>query len=175
MKKLFALLAILACSASAHATLYHFSYTGTHSYQSESKTVTGSFEGTANGNVIGNLSNISAFLDGVAFQNNGALFSASIQSYNWASNGAQASFDGKQNNFIFIDGDFLNGGNYSNYFYSVYDGTNNFAHNTTANRQISGLSAWSVTAADVPEPASAALFGISIAALAAARRRKARG
>jgi hypothetical protein len=87
------------------------------------------FNGTANGNVITNLSNISVFFDGIAFSGNGNLYANSINdnATGWSSTGAQISFDGQENNFVFSNTDFSNNLNFTNYFYDfskLFPGTN---------------------------------------------------
>src|SRR5437868_6078971 len=78
-----------ACSAtpsSVQATTFHFSDT----FRS-GDVVTGSFDGTASGGLIIGLFNISVSLNGIAFSNNGALFSSSYTDHQWRSGGAVAS------------------------------------------------------------------------------------
>jgi hypothetical protein len=84
--------------------------------------VTGSFDGTLSGNLITNLSNISVFINGNPFNGNGSLYASShnLVPPDWSSGGATASLDGTQNNFLFIDADYPNDNDFSNYYYSVY-------------------------------------------------------
>lgn len=82
--------------------------------------VTGTFDGDLSGNLITNMSNVSVWVDGIAFAGNGSLFTAQHGS-TWMGTGI-ASLDGSQNNFIFVDSDLAGGdGGFSNFFYSIGD------------------------------------------------------
>lgn len=174
MKKfigVFALVSLLASTAQA-STIFSYSFTGNNG-----GVVNGTFTGTASGNFITGLSDITANLNGNAFHGSGNLFGSSYNSWSgWVSGGAVASFDGSQNNFLFIDSDYPNYSNYSNYFYSVAAFNQSYAYMsspwgytydnaTTAN--------WHVTSANVPEPSSVILFGLGLIALARFRRKHA--
>jgi hypothetical protein len=96
---------LLAASAAASATAYQFTYT-----LGSGDVLSGSFDGTASGNLINNLSNISATFKGYSFPNNGQLLN---YGYNTASGAftlgtGVASFDGLANNFQFASAD-ING------------------------------------------------------------------
>lgn len=173
MKKI-VLAALLAAVGSAQATVYNFSMT-----DGNNKAITGSFEGTAQGNLITDLSNISVALDGKAIGDGRALTAARYveNAYYWAP-GAVASFDGNQNNFLFINSEYLAGDySFNAYTYSlawlggssVYSMPLNYSSWTSGSPANYG---WTVTAVnDVPEPASLALFGLAIAGMGAMRRR----
>lgn len=103
--------ALLLCSSAVSASVVTFSYFYTFS---SGRVVAGSFDGVVNGNLITDLSNISASLDGVAFAGSGHLSASSVGTNGISSGGATASFDGTQNNFMFIDGDYHQA--WSNYF-----------------------------------------------------------
>ena len=60
---------VVFVTASAHAETYNYTYTF-----DTSNVVTGSFDGTTDGNLVTNLSNVSAYLNGVAFPGSGSLF-----------------------------------------------------------------------------------------------------
>ncbi len=175
MKKiigLFALVSLLA--SSAHAAMFNYSFTGDNG-----GVVTGTFNGTANGNLITNLSNITANLNGNAFNGSGNLFGSSYDANSWTSwtsGGAVASFDGLQNNFLFIDVDYPNNQNWSNYFYSVSNVYQSYAYLSSPYSYAHGNSTtanWQVTATNVPEPSSVILFGLGLMALVRFRRKHA--
>lgn len=184
------LISALAASSASQATLFNYSYT----FES-GNTVSGSFDGTANGNLITNLSNIFVSLDNVALNGSGNLFGSHYDyNYGFVSGGAVASFDGTQNNFLFIDADFPNSYNYTNYFYQIgQSGTNltdqsyaynasngNYAYDYPANYGYTGhnysSSRWSINGqsqatAQVPEPAPLALMAIGLLGTIVVRRK----
>lgn len=109
-----ALLLLSACG-SASGGAFHFSYTF-----DLGAVLTGTFHGKASGDIIKDISDVSVFLDGQPFAQNGDL---QIYHYNsgatpgWTLGGAQLSFNGEQNNFLFEDGTSLNA--WTNQFFSI--------------------------------------------------------
>ena len=75
IKKLIQAAALLAvCGGAAHASTYDFSYSFTSNFapvDTQPPLVTGSFDGTLNGNLLTNISDVSVAVNGVAF--NGPL------------------------------------------------------------------------------------------------------
>ena len=104
MKKLpIAIAAVASLSGPAYAGHFTFSEA-----MGGGKTVTGSFDGTASGNLITDLSNISVTADGTAYTENGALGAISWADFeNGAgfdtAGSAVLSFDGTQNDFFFFN------------------------------------------------------------------------
>jgi MYXO-CTERM domain-containing protein len=102
--------------ASAYGGAFNFSYT----FRS-GDFATGSFDGTQNGNLITEISNVTLAINGSSI--------TPVFSYSWTlplpatnsleNGGVVVSVDGTQNNFIFMDSEWINGGShYSAYFFS---------------------------------------------------------
>ena len=175
------MLVAMISSFPAQASLYNFSFTpdATH-------TITGSFSGTANGDIITNLSNISVYYQGsndvnIPFNGNGNLSpwvlvagccflpDASIGTiYPWGDNYAQASFSGYSNNFIFGVGGVRSTFN-TNGFVSA-GGQTMIEGLVNVNFISPNPSNWSVTA--VPLPATILLFFTSLLSFVGINRKR---
>jgi len=126
---------MLTASTAANATVFDFTYT----FSDGGEVLSGSFTGTAEGNLIIDLSNVSVDVNGNAFNGNGHLdvYSFSYGAYQrtgnpWKSGGAYASFNGLQNDFLFLDGTPRQGG-WTNEFYEI---TGRAAHDPVAPPEI---------------------------------------
>jgi hypothetical protein len=96
--RLTALALALVASNTALASSFNFSYTFANG-----TAITGSFNGTANGNLVTGLSNIYAAVNGIPFSSTGEYLSAySYEQGNWTGNPV-VSFDGLASNFQFND------------------------------------------------------------------------
>lgn len=168
----------LIAASSAHAATFLFSYRfdlGTE--------LTGSLNGTAVGNQIVGLSNISVSVEGLPFTGSGSLsqYSWDPAALQWVAGGAYLSFDGANNNFQFSDATMLY--DWTNQFFGI---TGDAASNPVAGPQIAyghptpfngyiGLGdfppngSWSVSM--VPEPASWAMMLIGFGFIGAMLRR----
>jgi hypothetical protein len=162
-----------ALASNANAAIYDFSET------IQGVNITGSFTGTANGNDITGISNISVNVGGIAFT--GPLTAESLNSGTLVQGNADVTFNGLGNNFMFIDR--TDPSNvYNNYLASTpaFTTTNDIqyaAANTafSINPSISlgvqgGPTNWSVTA--VPVPSAVWLFGSALAGLIGFNRHK---
>lgn len=170
---------LVAAAAAAHADTFDYSYTF-----GDGKKVAGSFNGTLSGDLVTGLSNISAALDGVAFDGSGNLYAAHFVGgpVGWESGGAVASMSGTKNNFIFINSDAPTDWSYSAYFRSVpLSGAttdNSFAVRINVNADDTGgynASRWTLTnstVAAVPEPETYAMMLAGLGLMGAIARRK---
>lgn len=160
-------------SGMAHATLFQYSFTF-----DPDNIVTGTFEGTANGNLVTNLSNITATFNGVDFIGSGSLYNAAYD-YIWLTGTGYASFDGTENNFLFYndEDEFTNS---KNYFFSVSDPRLGYSAIQTGSASLSvnaregHFSQWSLSEVSVPAPASITLIALGLAGMAKVRRKQAR-
>ena len=162
--------ALLASSVSQADTLYDFSYTGFD----DSGIISGSFYGSASGNLITGLSQIQASVNGVALVTDasGYLYGASYDfsnTYNFLPGNAIVSFDGKQNNFIFQDVSFSSSLTSANFIQSITDpawtagafvfgfsANGSSSENTGLNALGYDASQWSVTAVTASTPVTTA-------------------
>ena len=171
---------VAAQAAQANAT-YNYSYTFV-----DGSVASGSFTGEASGNIVSNLSNITVNVAGKALSGSGQLYAASFVDNGWSAGTGVASFDGTENNFLFIDVNYPVEMDYTNFFYAIRGN-----QSTPTSRAVAYLadgtihddflvaggaydaSRWTLTEASanaVPEPVSIAVFGIGLAGLGVARR-----
>jgi hypothetical protein len=188
IKKLIQAAALLAaCSGAAHASTYDFSYSFTSNFapvDTQPPLVTGSFDGTLNGNLLTNISDVSVAVNGVAF--NGPLsigsWNPSVGEVNFAPNAAVVSTDGTLNNFVIVDtNDPTLTANFTNLFYYV-NGTGPQGNSQEVSLQniagpsgfdadsAGGVGTWSLK--PVPLPAALPLLVSGLGLFAAAKRRR---
>lgn len=171
--RVIALAGTLFCSAAASAGSYQFSYT-----MLDNTAITGSFDGIANGNLVGDLSKLAIAVNGVAMPGSGNLFTYGINPFT----PAQISFDGLATSLFAADADLFSGN--ATAFFLI--GPQAGSMTDTVNYNIPGLpfngegdgdysaARWSLTAVSaVPEPATYAMLlgGLALLGTAARRRR----
>jgi hypothetical protein len=176
VKSAFVVLALAAGAAATATPLYNYSYTF-----GDGHVLAGSFRGTATGDLVTGLTDITAAMDGKSFP-------ASVNEH-WANGypiagGAQASFSGMANNIMFVDQDYANTHTYVAYFrylsgsiVDTYDTRTSVSHVDwfPSNAGWSLTAANEAPAADVPEPGSYALMlaGAGLMGLVLRRRKSA--
>ncbi len=167
---------VLTLAVSAQATTYEFSYT-----QLDHTVVSGTFDGTASGNLITGLSNFSVFVDSVGFANNGNLYTYGGPSTGLAAGQGVMSFNGLATDIAVADANLFGGAAQSLLLIGRFNGGNTDAvnYNTPGLNGGEGngdysASRWhlaEVTAA-VPEPETYAMLLGGLALMGAVVRRK---
>ncbi|MYM35062.1 PEP-CTERM sorting domain-containing protein [Duganella sp. FT94W] len=164
----------MALSTIANATTFEFSYKF-----NSGVTVTGTFDGTANGNLVTGLSNASLSLNGASLGNNLYIYVMNGFVPSWNVGNAVASFDGYANNFIFADGGRLSS---HNYFFSTK--TDGFLSPVSYSASLSTLDTYQYDSgpagaiqggwhlAAVPEPETYAMLLAGLGLVGAIARRK---
>jgi hypothetical protein len=178
IKKLIqAAVVLAACSGAAHASTFDFSYTF-----ADGQPLTGSLDGTLNGDLVTNISNVTINFDRTTYTGtlHAGTFDGTSGSYNYGANAAVVSTNAALNNFIFADNTDPNANNVTNWFYFVNGttpsgtGTSEVeaANLNTGNLAIDNPSSgqWSLT--PVPVPAALPLMLSGLGLLAAAKRRR---
>jgi hypothetical protein len=155
-------LLISAWSSQAKAATFQYSYAFS---PSGDVVVSGTFNGTLNGNLITDFTDIYAFLNGEPFGNNGSLVPHHyIGAGLWEAGGGVASLDGTENAFAFADNSFPAWGSYfvshTGYYWSAFIAPINSARSF-------GPSTWSIQEVRPPEqlPVSSTLWLLALAAL----------
>jgi hypothetical protein len=172
-----ALFTLLMLAGTAHsAVLYHYSYS-----LGSGTVITGSFTGDASGNLVTNLADISVFINGNPFSGNGSLLEkhrGPASAFSVLSGGAQASFDGSDTNFYFVDAADTNFfaiasgvAGFGNMAIYVIDSPFTFGQDCINCTSTYDAARWSLTAA-VPEPGTIALLGLGLLMAGMVRRRR---
>jgi hypothetical protein len=167
----------------SYATVFDFSYVFQAGYGDDRgispTTITGSFNGDQEGNYVTNLSDIKIAIQGREFLPNlvSVLYSPATGTPWDFSQEGQVSFDVMQNNFMFVNAEYANGGSLTNYFYITSDpaimrqASNDnggysygFDDNTLSNQS------WKLSAREVPEPSGLLLLALGLIAVVLKRR-----
>ncbi len=175
-----ATLSLAALAAQAQSSFnFSYSFDPNNTGNGQALNITGSFTGTAAGDLISNISNISIAINGIAFSGP-IVIEAADAAGNWSTSVAPViSANTGLANFVFADADVANNpGAVNNFFYisggqvfaldfNVTDAGNNplQGFETAAN------ASWNVSA--VPEPATWALMAAGVGFVALRRRRQA--
>lgn len=185
MKDIFKLVGII--SALQISTFAQAGTTYNYNYLFDSgDIVSGSFTGTANGNLITNLSDITVSLDGNSFNTDasGSLYGFSyVTDINgnlvvlntsgildgktaWINGDAAASFDGTENNFLFIDSNQPDSSSFTNFF-AIGNAFGDYRSVVSAGILVNepfNATNWTVTEATstVPVPAAVWLFASAL-------------
>jgi hypothetical protein len=111
--------ALVAASSYGNTFDYSFSF-------ADFGAVSGSFDGTQNGNLINGITNVSLLINGNSTDVGAGIFAEGYDASHKFQNGlAQVSIDGSQNNFMFVNGDAGAGKSYTGYFFSQGNGSGN--------------------------------------------------
>lgn len=174
--RILACAAMLATGAASRAATFEFSYT-----QLDNTVISGSFDGTASGNLITGLTNFSAFVNGVGFANNGNLYLYGGPATGFAPGQGVVSFNGLATDIAVADANLFGGAANSLLLIGRFNGaaTDAVNYNTPDVNGGEGngdysASRWhlaEVTAA-VPEPATYAMLLGGLALMGAAARRR---
>jgi len=113
-------LGLTASSAFADSFTYSYSFVGNYdpAYSGAGHTVTGTFDGTAAGNLITGITNATVNLDGNPILA-GTVYAQGVTTSGWTAGAAVISFDGLQNDFAFFDLDYAGGLGFTKYFLGV--------------------------------------------------------
>lgn len=169
---------LMVASAISQATEFNFSYVFT-----TGDVISGSFDGTANGNLITIDSDLAVSLDGTAFLGGRQVFFAGVTGM-YAGGPAVVSFDGQANNFLAVDvlsGNSLlmapfNGGATNVADYSAFGGGNADAPAESGGVGPYDPTRWTIAAVSaVPEPGTYAMFlaGLGLLGFLTKRRKRA--
>lgn len=178
IKKLAGLFAIALTLVGARAFGDTFSYSYTFG---DGDLVTGTFDGTLNGNLITDISHTTVTVAGYTLP--GTVFDESLSGLNYVDGGATASIDGTQNNLLFVNSDYANADfSFTGYFGSITDPATSDNVAQADNPSIFGNiadvpqnSSWSVTVTSVPDGGmTLAMLGAALLVLACVRGQRPR-
>lgn len=172
----------LFASSLASAAGFRYSYAFESGY-----TFSGSFEGVANGNLVTDLVNVTAFMNGVPLNDGRSMVASGYLEGTGSAVAAIASFDGKQNHFIFVDANYPFGTSITDFFALLpFDIPSGFLETRNASAMVGDIlisefpggaheyhpARWSL--APIPEPDMYAfmLIGLLTVAVRAGRRKQ---
>ncbi len=175
-----ATLSLAAIAAQAQTTFnFSYSFDPNNTGNGQALSITGSFTGTAAGDLISNIGNVSLSINGTLFSGP-IVIEAADAAGNWSTSVAPViSANTGLANFVFADADVANHPDAVNNFFYISGGqvfaldfnVTDAGNNPLQGYETAANGSWNVSA--VPEPATWALMAAGVGLVALRRRRQA--